>query len=129
METVKIEKYMVTFILSLNRMKNFEVTKKVIKDLHMFPAANTINNFTYYSDIGIKEGYCTYEYCEGGEVKSWPGKLGCNISHQLMYDEFLKTDADWCLVLEDDCSITNYDEDKLTDIIKIANDNNSNFIQ
>ena len=79
--------------------------------------------------MAVNTGYSTVTYGESEEVRNWPGKLGCNISHQLMYDEFLQTDGDWCLSLEDDCFIKNYDEGKLRDIIAIATDNNSHFIQ
>ena len=78
----------------------------------------------------VNTGYSTVTYGESEEVRNCKkSKLGCNISHQLMYDEFLQTDGDWCLSLKDDCFIKNYDEGKLRDIIAIATDNNSHFIQ
>jgi hypothetical protein len=126
---MNLNKYTIVFIQDLERFKNFISLSKTISGLELLPASNTIDNFTYYSDIGIKVGYTTYDFCVSEEVVGWPGKLGCNISHQLMYDKFLQTDGDWCLVLEDDCFVKNYDEGKLRDIIMIADDNNSHFIQ
>lgn len=120
---------MVVFTSSLPRMKNFEITKKSIKDLKLFPAVNTIDSFDHYVDFSNKNELNTQAYISDEQTILYKGKLGCNLSHQLLYEEFLKSDASWLLVLEDDVIIENYSDEIVNDILEIAENNNSHFIQ
>ena len=120
---------MIVFTGSLARLRNFETQKKVLKTLEFFPACNTINNFDYYSNFSLNRSYTNQKYLNAEETRNWLGKLGCNVSHQMMYDSFLKTNADWCLVTEDDCVIKNYCENKINQVLEICKQNNSNFVQ
>ena len=126
---MKVKAYMIVFTGSLARLRNFETQKKVLKTLEFFPACNTINNFDYYSNFSLNRSYTNEKYLNAEETRNWLGKLGCNVSHQMMYDSFLKTDADWCLVTEDDCVIKNYCENKINQVLEICKQNNSNFVQ
>jgi len=38
-----------------------------------------------------------------------PSELGCSLSHQVAYYEFLKSNCEYLMVLEDDVEISNYD--------------------
>lgn len=48
------------------------------------------------------------------------GAIGCSLSHILLWREFLKSDKEYCLVLEDDCIIDKLDLDILHTKFDIA---------
>jgi len=48
------------------------------------------------------------------------GAIGCSLSHILVWREFLKSDKEYCLVLEDDCIIEKLDLDILYSTFDIA---------
>lgn len=81
-----------------------------------------------YEKFALDENYTTYEYLS--EVKRFPGKLGCNLSHQLLLEKVLKeSTTDWNLILEDDIDISNYDLEAVSTILAEADNNKSNYIQ
>jgi len=130
---MKLEKYSIVFSSSLERVSLFEENKKIIKDLNFVPACNTIENFDYYKKLAKSENYTSDAYFKLDETNKFLGKLGCNLSHQILLRGLCKKnyiDTDWILVLEDDCEVSKYyDEKLLHDIATTATNNNSHYVQ
>ena len=79
----------------------------------------------------MQKNYATTEYTQGEICQKYKGKLGCNVSHQMLWDHFLKkSNNEWLLVLEDDAKVDTYDSDqRFSKILHRATDNKSNFVQ
>jgi GR25 family glycosyltransferase involved in LPS biosynthesis len=121
--------YAIVFESDSSRNQNYKKLKAKIPQLKKFSALNTIANFSKYSKLAIDENLCSKEFVLSGEVNRFKGKLGCNMSHILCHLEFLKSDSEWLIVLEDDAGVNNFQEDKIKNILNIATDNKSDFIQ
>ena len=128
---MKFDKYMIVYEKSQTRLDNYEEAKSNIKELQKFPAADTINEFYKYEKLALKKNYATTEYTQSGICQKHKGKLGCNVSHQMLWDHFSKnSDNEWLLVLEDDAKVDTYDSDeRFYKILQRATDYSSNFVQ
>ena len=121
--------YAIVFESDSNRNQNYEKLKAKIPQLKKFSAINTIDNFSKYSKLAIDKNLCSKRFVYGNEVKRFKGKLGCNLSHILCHNEFLKSNSDWLIILEDDAGVNNFSETQIEDILATANQNKSDFIQ
>lgn len=128
---MKFDKYMIVYEKSQVRCDNYEEAKSHIEGLKKFPAADTINQFDKFEKLALEKNYSSVDYTKGEICRQWNGKLGCNVSHQMLWDHFLKNSTnEWLVVFEDDLIIKNYKSDKkLTEILKTSYKNNSNFVQ
>ena len=95
--------WMIVYTPDANRVNNFNHISKLIHT-NIFIAIDSVSNFKTYSEFSINNSYNTPEYVE--YIRKTPGKLGCNLSHQLLLQEIAKNSTtDWNLVLEDDTAI------------------------
>ena len=95
--------WMIVYTPDENRVNNFNHINQSIRT-NLFVAIDSVSNFKTYSEFSINKSYNTPEYVKSIQKK--PGKLGCNLSHQLLLQEIAdKSTTDWNLVLEDDTAI------------------------
>lgn len=95
--------WMIVYTPDANRVNNFNHINQSIRT-NLFVAIDTVSNFKKYSEFSINKSYNTPEYVKS--IQKNPGKLGCNLSHQLLLQEIAKNSTtDWNLVLEDDTAI------------------------
>ena len=95
--------WMIVYTPCKERVDNFNYINKSIRT-NIFIAIDSIANFKQYSDFSINKSYNTAEYIKS--IRNKPGKLGCNLSHQLLLQEIENNSpTDWNLVLEDDTAI------------------------
>ena len=95
--------WMIVYTPDENRVNNFNHISKSIHT-NIFIAIDSVSNFKTYSEFSINKSYNTPEYVKS--IQKNPGKLGCNLSHQLLLQEIAKNSTtDWNLVLEDDTAI------------------------
>lgn len=119
--------WMIVFEKNKKRLENYERLNKKFNCIK-FSAIDTINYFNKYSRIALEKNYTTKDYLK--EISNIHGKLGCNLSHQILLEKILKeSNTDWNLIIEDDIDLINYDLSKINKIIEKANENNSNYIQ
>jgi len=125
------EKYMIVYEPSKERCENFTNTSQLVKNLDKFPAADTINHFDKFEVLAKSKNYVTEIYTQGYLCQKFKGKLGCNVSHQMLWDHFLETsDLQWLVVFEDDIHVESYDcDNRFFKILSRANDNASEFVQ
>jgi GR25 family glycosyltransferase involved in LPS biosynthesis len=120
--------WMIVYTPDANRVANFNHINQSIRT-NIFIAIDSVSNYTKYSEFSIEKNYNTPEYVKS--IQNKPGKLGCNLSHQLLLQEIAdKSTTDWNLVLEDDTAI--YSELFLKDvdyILKGADSCKSKYIQ
>jgi GR25 family glycosyltransferase involved in LPS biosynthesis len=123
----KFNTYMIVYEKDVKRMENYKNINSQLGCIK-FSAIDSINYFEKYSKLALEEKYTTEKYLNN--IKKIPGKLGCNLSHQMLLEKILKdSSTEWNLILEDDVSINNFDLEVINNIIEKANDNNSNYIQ
>tara|TARA_B110000971_G_scaffold198512_1_gene215172 strand:- start:839 stop:1504 length:666 start_codon:yes stop_codon:yes gene_type:complete len=118
---------MIVYEKNIDRLNNYKKINKDI-DCNKFSAIDTITYYDKYLKFSLDNNYTTINYIN--KYKHLPGKLGCNLSHQLLLENILQNSStDWNLILEDDIKLNNYDEDIIQEILKQANNNNSKYIQ
>ncbi len=121
--------WMIVYSPCINRVENYINLNSSFPTIK-FDAIDTIHDFIKWVDYSIEDQYNTPEYINS--ICSFPGKLGCNLSHQLLLGEIYDTSStDWNLVLEDDTIIDNIPL-FLKDVEQIfiaANNVNAKYIQ
>jgi len=111
------------------RLNNYNNLKKTMKDLDCFSAYDSINFFPACKIENNKYKLCSDKYVEDSEIKL-KGKLGCNMSHLSVLKNFVNDiRCDWLLVLEDDVTINNYNDNIIKLLIEKATLYNSNFVK
>jgi len=119
---------MIVYKKSEKRFNNFLNTQKIMPNLQMFEALDSINDFEKLKKIAIDNNFFTNKYLN--YCNTFKGKLGCAMSHITVLYKFLKySNKNWLLVLEDDVQLNNYNDDIINDLINIAEKVNSNYIQ
>ena len=109
------------------RLNNYNKMNEII-NCTKFSAINSVDYFEKYTKIALEKSYTSKIYIN--EIKALPGKLGCNLSHQMLLEDVLKNSStEWNLILEDDVSINNLDLDEIGNILTHSNFNKSNYIQ
>lgn len=121
--------YMIVYEKNIERVKNFNNMKNKISFIEKFNAIDSIYNNKEVLLLNEKLNLNTINIINS----NFKGKLGCNMSHQLLWINHLKSVNDWLLILEDDTNIEINNElefkNIINKIIKEAENINSNFIQ
>jgi len=122
------ETWMIVFCQNKERVKSFNKANKLMK-LNLFPAINTIHYYNEYANLALGKSYCTHYYEQ--IIRDVPGKLGCNLSHQMLIEMmYEQSQHDWCLVLEDDVEIdTEYFLKNVNKILEESDKKGALFIQ
>lgn len=117
--------FMIVYQKSQIREENFEKIKwKFKNNLEKFKAIDCINEYPKWKQFALKNTYCSTEYIQNEVEKVSTGKLGCNLSHQILLENILQkyqknintsdintsdintnNSVDWFLILEDDVGI------------------------
>lgn len=120
---------MIVYEPSEKRVKNFKDVKETIHDLKFFPAIDTINREKYeqYIQQGLDDQSHTQQFID--DTRHVTGKIGCNMSHIYVLIDFLNSEDDWLLVLEDDIFVENYNEKQLNELVDFAKQKDSHYIQ
>jgi GR25 family glycosyltransferase involved in LPS biosynthesis len=122
--------YIIVYSKDQSRYENYLKVKNTISNLKYYEAVDTITdeNWNKWKTESIKQDLTNNDYIRS--IGNHRGKLGCNLSHQLLLKQFVESGStDWLLVMEDDITLTNYTQEKINSIVKVANSNNSKFIQ
>lgn len=121
--------YMIVFSKDTNRLNNYnELNKMFNNKINKFNAINTIDNFEKWKNIALLKKYTTIDYINDEVLKNGLGKLGCNLSHQLLLEEIHNLETEkWFLILEDDVGIKSTYENINTFIIKLINNLNKDY--
>ena len=122
--------YIIVYSKHRSRYQNYLKVKKIIKNVQYFEAIDTITDDKWeeWKLKSIKELYTTNRYLKS--IGNYRGKLGCNLSHQVLLKNFLKDGVtNWLLVMEDDITLNGYDENKINKILHHADSIGSKFIQ
>lgn len=118
---------MIVYEKSQERVDNYKEIQKIIPELILFPAIDSINHYDKYRDYSLKMNYITTEYIN--KTTNLKGKIGCNISHIELLKHCMNLKDDWFLILEDDVALLNYKTELIDSLIESANLNNTNYIQ
>jgi len=126
-EITNYNSFMIVYEKNQKRAENYKKIKK-ITNCQKFSAIDTINEYEKYVKFALENNYTDQTfvnyYCHQ------KGKLGCNLSHQLLLKEILKNSStEWNLILEDDVVLKDYEIEKVNHIIKKADENESHYIQ
>jgi len=117
--------FLIVFEKSQIRIKNFEKIKRQLENnLEKFKAVDCINEYPKWREFALNNGYCSLEYINREVERVSTGKLGCNLSHQVLLENIFKkygnlndeTNAKikdvnsnknpkWFLILEDDVGV------------------------
>ena len=124
---IKFNTYMIVYEKDKKRLDNYtKINEKI--NCTKFSAINSVDYFEKYTKIALEKNYTSMVYIN--EIKSLPGKLGCNLSHQMLTENILENSStDWNLILEDDISLNNFNVNEIDNILTQANLNKSNYIQ
>lgn len=130
MSNNKFQSWMIVFEKDSKRLDNFHHINSLMI-CNKFSAIDSIRNNKFYSELAIKKNYTTNKYLNHKEVKLYPGKLGCNLSHQILLEKILNENflENWYLILEDDVSIKNLNLNEINNILQKADENDSDYIQ
>ena len=126
-DTSNYNSYMIVYEKNQKRAENFKKINE-ITNCQKFSAIDTINEYEKYVKFALENNYTDQAFINN--VKHAKGRLGCNLSHQLLLKRILNESlTDWNLILEDDVVIKDYDVEKINHIIKKADENESHYIQ
>ena len=128
------QSYMIVFSKDKKRKDNFDKINNILKKLIYFEAIDSINYYQQWKTFSLKHNYASEKYLnqevENNRLGFLKGKLGCNLSHQLLlehisnnYYENLKNNKQnnkWHLILEDDLFISDkYTSEEIDLFLKI----------
>lgn len=128
------QSYMIVFSKDKKRKDNFDKINNILKKLIYFEAIDSINYYQQWKTFSLKHNYASEKYLnqevENNRLGFLKGKLGCNLSHQLLlehisnnYYENLKNNKQnnkWHLILEDDLFISDkYSSEEIDLFLKI----------
>ena len=88
MEVALFDMKMIVFEKDEQRNQNFTNTKNRLSFLKKFPAIDSVNNIEDSNKINKQHNLNT-EYITKHKFK---GKLGCNLSHQMIWKEHLENE-------------------------------------
>lgn len=133
-ETINFDIKMIVYKKSEKRVNNFLQVKKILPQVELFEAIDTINEYEKYKEYALQNNYVNNDFiniCEQTKNdKPKLGVLGCNLSHIILLKEFIEqSQNEWLLVLEDDLKINNYNPTLLNKVIQVASKNKSNYVQ
>lgn len=82
------DSYMIVYSKNELRRKNYDDINKLFKNkLNYFEAIDTINNFEFWKSYSIKNNYSSEKYINTEVKTNGKGKLGCNLSHYLLFKQ------------------------------------------
>jgi len=117
---------MIVYEKDKNRRDNYIKIQK-ITNCRKFSAIDTINEYEKYVKFALENNYTDQTFIN--KFSNIKGKLGCNLSHQLLLKEILiNSSTEWNLILEDDVVLKDYNVEKLKHLIKKADENKSHYI-
>lgn len=120
--------YMIVYEKNEKRVNNYLSQKEKLCDLQKFSAIDSIND--HNNSIKLNDNKLNDNKIVNDKLK---GKLGCNLSHQLLWLKHLESENNWVLIVEDDTDINlkNLHDfyKEINNLINIADTNNSHFIQ
>lgn len=129
MSSILFDVYMFVYEKHNKRLANYESVKQKIPYIKKLSSFDSINEQQNSININSIFNFNT-ENIINDKLK---GKLGCNLSQQILWLNHLKSDKEWLLILEDDTdiNINNINEfnNLLNMLIDFANNNNNHFIQ
>lgn len=106
--------FMIVYEKDNNRNNNYiSINKQLGQLITKYTAIDTINDYDKWVNYALKYNYTTTTYIENSKNEG-KGKLGCNLSHQLLFrdimnreskEEYNTQDTNWFLVMEDDIGI------------------------
>ena len=116
----RIDYHMIVYEKSKERLHNYNIFKRKIP-IHKFSAIDTLSpvNFKIYQNRF--NGFLTNEtYNE--QIKVHRGKLGCNLSHFVLYRDILfNSQCYWHLIIEDDTKFDPNMVRKVSDVLRLIN--------
>lgn len=125
-ERANYKSYMIVYEKDQHRADNFKKINE-ITNCKKFSAIDTINEYEKYVKFALENNYTDQAFIN--KFSKIKGKLGCNLSHQLLLKEILiNSSTEWNLILEDDVVLKDYDVEKLNHLIKKADENESHYI-
>ena len=108
--------HMIVYEKDKNRRDNYIKIQK-ITNCRKFSAIDTINEYEKYVKFALENNYTDQTFIN--KFSNIKGKLGCNLSHQLLLKEILiNSSTEWNLILEDDVVLKDYNVEKLKHLIK-----------
>jgi glycosyl transferase family 25 len=122
------ETYVILLEKDIKRVDLFEFNKKNFNFINKFSALNSKDNYNDACNINKINNF-NKDIIVNDKLK---GKLGCNLSHQLLWEKCLYSNCNWFLILEDDVLINNNNNniiEIINKIIEYSNINNNDFIQ
>lgn len=121
--------YCIVYSKSAKRLDNYYKCKEKIPELIYREAVDTVSKYEKHKKAALKNNLLTEAYIYS--TSYYKGKLGCNLSHMYLLEDFIKNESgvNWALVLEDDVEISGYDKKKIERLIEAAIHRDSHFIQ
>ena len=106
---------MIVYDKDKKRVQNYhDINSKLENLIVRYSAIDSINDYDKWATYAIKYNYTTQKYLDTKVKREGKGKLGCNLSHQLLLhdiivreskEEYNTADTNWFLILEDDVGI------------------------
>lgn len=130
MSNHKFSRCMILYSKSEARTNIYNTIKDTTEPrLNKFEAIDTINNWNEWCKFALQKNLTTREYIS--KIGGIYGKLGCNLSHQLLIEHvyYHMTDVNWLMVMEDDIKLHDYSADLVDKLIDKADQENSHYIQ
>jgi GR25 family glycosyltransferase involved in LPS biosynthesis len=122
------EASMIVYLKNKRRLDNFIKIKNEIRNLDIFNAIDTINDYQPALNSAINNKLFTSNFL--GYCETYKGKLGCALSHIYLWHTFLnQSDKNWLLVLEDDIYLNNYNDKVIDEISDISEKIGCQFVQ
>jgi GR25 family glycosyltransferase involved in LPS biosynthesis len=133
-QLMSIQLKMIVYTKSLCRITNFFNQKKKLPQLEMFNGIDAVNDYDFYKSFALTNNIIRPElinFLEGTIINNKPlyGILGCYLSHIFVLNDFINSNYEWLLVLEDDVILENFNIELINELIQEANEIDSNFIQ
>ena len=98
---------MIVFRDNKNRNENYILcNRKLENKINFYSAIDSLNEFDKYVELAINNNLQSRDYIENNCIRT-PGKLGCNLAHQLLLQEIEdkyqhNVSPEWYIILEDD---------------------------
>lgn len=132
--------FMIVFSKNEDRLNNYKrLNEKFNNQINYFEAIDCVNSYQEWKEYALQNNYSTQEYIDKEVEPISRGKLGCNLSHQLLFrqiiEEYDDTKPKWYLILEDDVDIKTKDFDDVNNYLeKLINNiellsSNTNYVQ
>ena len=125
---MKFTVWMIVYEKDKRRLENYRTFNKKIS-CKKFTAIDSVSDYDKWADFALNNNFLVKEYVDKFRTK-WKGKIGCNLSHQLLLQHISKhSTTDWNLILEDDMVINNYNEENILKMLQQAMEHKSNYVQ